>query len=172
MTQGGPTINPNWILLDSESTVDIFNNRNLVSNIRQIPPHEILRCHGTGRFQDTTHKADLLGYQTVWFNPHSIANIFSLANLITNAKVVFDSEKEHAFIVTTANRTMKFVKSKSGLFYHDIRWSSKRVPKPNFSLVNTVNDNKSNYSTRQLENANKAWDLYELVGCLSHRDFL
>ena len=40
----GKKINPNWILLDSQSTINIFNNKSFFKYIRKCRPHENVRC--------------------------------------------------------------------------------------------------------------------------------
>jgi hypothetical protein len=44
-------IDPNWILLDSQSTISVFNNRNMLRNIRRSP--HVLRALTNGGFQDS-----------------------------------------------------------------------------------------------------------------------
>ena len=41
----GKKINPNWILLDSQSTINIFNNKSLFKYIRKCKPHENVQCY-------------------------------------------------------------------------------------------------------------------------------
>jgi hypothetical protein len=107
------------------------------------------------------------------YNPNAIANIILLANLINCSTVVFNSDVDHAFHVTTSNCKMKFVKSKLGLFYHDICWSQPSPKKTTqFNLINTIADNKKAFTTRQIGKADLVKDVYELVGRLSHKDFI
>ena len=74
---GRKKIDPGWILMKNQSTVDVFSNPRMVQSI----------CHIRGRYI-TTHcnavkhrvmkEATLKVYRTVWFDEGDIANIISL----------------------------------------------------------------------------------------------
>ena len=70
-------IDPSWILLDSQSTISVFNNPDMIKNIR--PSQRPLRAVTNGGFQDSTLVGDFPNLGEVWFNPASIANILSLS---------------------------------------------------------------------------------------------
>ena len=71
-SQSGKKIPDNWILLDSQSTVDIFCNPRLVENIHRVKDGMKIQCNaGT---QVTTLVGDLPGYGPVWFDSRAIAN--------------------------------------------------------------------------------------------------
>ena len=65
-----------WILLDSQSTVDVFSNPRLLTNIRDVKKSLTLYCNAGKAI--VTKKGDLKGYGMVWFYPEGIANILSL----------------------------------------------------------------------------------------------
>ena len=71
-------LNKNWILLDNQSTVNIFHNKNIVSNIRDVPRKQHLICHTNGGSQLSIHKAKFRSFGDVWFNENSLAIIFIL----------------------------------------------------------------------------------------------
>jgi hypothetical protein len=62
-----------WILLDSQSTVSVFNNPFLLSNIRT--SQHPLRVATNGDMQISTQIGDITNYGTVWYNPKSLADI-------------------------------------------------------------------------------------------------
>ena len=95
---GEAHINPNWILLDSESSEYIFCNDRLVDNIRETTDGEVLRMHSNGGHLDTRTKADF-GAIKVWFNVNSLANILSLALITDTYRVTMDSLVANALIV-------------------------------------------------------------------------
>jgi len=78
-----------WILLDSQSTVDVFCNPRLLNNIRDAKRQLILHCNAGTTI--VTKKGDLKGYGTVWFHPQGIANILSLSNVSKKYRVTYDS---------------------------------------------------------------------------------
>ena len=51
------------------------------------------RCYCTGGIQDSNMIGDLQGFGIVYFNPQSIANILSLAEVVKSRRVTFDSKK-------------------------------------------------------------------------------
>jgi len=61
----GGSIPKTWILLDSQSTIDVFSNPCLVWNIQ--PSREQMWIHCTAGTTTTNLVADLLGYGTIWF---------------------------------------------------------------------------------------------------------
>jgi len=69
----------NWILLDSQSTVDVFKNKKLLKNIRDAI--KALSLHCNSGIAMVNKIGDLPGYGTVWFYEDGIANILSLNNV-------------------------------------------------------------------------------------------
>jgi hypothetical protein len=66
-----------WILLDNQSTVDVFNNGALLNNIRKSKTFMDIHCNAG--VTSTNMVGDLPGYGTVWYHPIGIAKILSLA---------------------------------------------------------------------------------------------
>jgi len=164
-------IDPNWILLDSESTVSIFSNGKYLKNIRHCGTAKGLRIYSNGGSQDTHMIGDLPGFGTVWYNKGSLANILSLAAVRKICRVTMDTMTEAAIIVHKHNGDkMKFTESANGLYYYDVKSSSTKSS--NYSFVNSVNENKSLYTRRQLKDADLAKRVYELVGRPAHATFI
>jgi len=65
-----------WILLDSQSTVDVFKNKKLLKNIHDAK--KALSLHCNAGIATVNKIGDLPGYGTVWFYEDGIANICHL----------------------------------------------------------------------------------------------
>ncbi|KAI2513612.1 hypothetical protein MHU86_752 [Fragilaria crotonensis] len=72
-------IDPTWILLDSQSTISVFKNANMLTNIRR--GEHVLRALTNGGHQDSSMVGDFPNLGEVWYNKASIANILSLAEV-------------------------------------------------------------------------------------------
>ena len=151
-----PYLNPNWVLLDSESTDHIFCSDRLVTDIKTVTDGEFLRLHSTGGHLDTHQKGRFGGF-TVWYNPSSLANILSLALVTDQYRVTMDSHLENALVVhISAGHTIKFFRYSPGLYYFDT--SNIDIPKLRnaFNFLNTVDNNKKYFGKRELRKADLA----------------
>ncbi len=85
------------IILDNGSTVDLFMNKDFVSDIAiSEKPMELHTNTGT---KINTQKTQVPRFGEVWYDKDAIANIFSLKNLMKEHWVKFNSRFEDAFIV-------------------------------------------------------------------------
>jgi len=135
-----------WIFLDSQSTVDMFSNPILLSNICDAKKGLVLYCNAGKEI--IKKKGDLKGYGTVWFYPDGIANILSLSNVQKKCKVMYDSTLNDGFLVHKADgTTWVFRPSKKGLFFSDVKDNVGHV------FVNTVAKNKSKYIIKEYYDA-------------------
>ena len=96
-TQHGGHLPPESILLDNQSTVDVFTNRRLLKNIWRSKKDMFIHC--TAGVAKTNLIGDLPGYGTVWYHPNGIANILSLSKVKEKYRVTFDSDINNQFIV-------------------------------------------------------------------------
>ncbi|GAX20129.1 hypothetical protein FisN_17Lu131 [Fistulifera solaris] len=90
-------ISNEWILLDTQSTVSVFNNPQYLYNIRK--SDEVLRAVTNGGYQDSYMVGEFPNLGTVWFNPESIANILSMKDVNKVCRVTLDTEEELALLV-------------------------------------------------------------------------
>jgi hypothetical protein len=148
-----------WIILDNGSTVNVFSNKKLLKNIRATNRVMNIRCNaGVSR---TNMIGDLPGYKgEVWYNPEGIANILSLSDVEKYHHVTYDSKAEKAFIIhqTEGADERRFKQSDKGLFYLDTAKCTGTV------LINTVADNKANYTARSYKQALVARKLQNVIG--------
>jgi hypothetical protein len=137
-----------WILLDNQSTVNVFSNKKLLTNIRTT--NRVMNILCNAGVTKTNMIGDLPGYDgEVWFNPKGIANILSLSDVEKHHRVTYDSAAEKSFIVhNEIGYERRFKQSQKGLFYLDVATN-----KSGTVLVNTVADNKIKYNNREYKQA-------------------
>jgi hypothetical protein len=156
-----------WILLDNQSTVDVFCNRRLLTNVRETNK-VIMNIWCNAGVTRTNMVNELNGYGTMWYNPKEIANILSLSQDEKKHRVTYDSAALKAFVVQKCDGSeRRLEQAKSGLFYMDTEQTSGTV------LVNTVEDeNKSEYTECDYQRALVARRLQNTIGHKLSRDFL
>jgi hypothetical protein len=167
-----------WILLDNQSTVDVFCNKNLLSNVREHSTSMDIHCNAG--ITSTKLIGELRGYGTVWYNPTGIANILSLAKAKERGyRVTFDSAEGNAFHLHKPDGTMRvFKQSSKGLYYLDTKTNQahkdiKTERDGNeVNLINTVANNGTKYSQRDYSKAEMARKIQAIIGRPSTKTFL
>lgn len=102
----------NQILLDSQSTVDLFCNPALMDGI--VPSKTALTLATNAGVMETNkegnvnQQAGIPVNDKVWFDKDTITNVFGLANMVKRHRVTIDSTKENAFIVHTPEGPIRF----------------------------------------------------------------
>jgi hypothetical protein len=162
----GAGVPKTWILLDNQSTVDVFYNGDLLMNIREGKGHLDIHCNAG--VATTNLVGDLAGYGTVWYHPGGIANILSLSRMKAREgfRITYDSDNGNQFIVTKPDGAVRvFKQSERGLYFMDASASS-------VALINTVADNKSSYTNRDYSRAVLARRIQKMIGRPSVRTFM
>lgn len=149
--------------LDSMSSVDVFGDHTLLTDIRQVNESMRIVCNaGTVLVNQV---GQFKGYGEIWYHPRAIANILSLSNVQKRFKVTYDSGNGDHFIVHQPNGKCRiFRPTKKGLYASQILESSSEP-----MMVNTVAQNKKGYTRREVRRAEEARRLLEIVGRPSER---
>jgi hypothetical protein len=154
----------NWMLLDNQSSIDLFCNAKLLTTIRRSDTRMNVRCNAGQRA--TNMVRDLPGYGTVWYDPNCIANILSLKRVADKYHVAFDSKHGGSFIVTKPDGTVfEFKQSARGLYFLDTN-------KTATVMVNTVADNKGSYTNNDYLKAVCARELQIKIGHPNTKQFI
>ena len=174
-------IDKDFLLLDSQSTVDLFSNPNHVANIR--PTSKPIRVHCNKGAKLTSAKADF-GNIDVYFDESGIANVLSLFNLGKKHHITYDShDRGGVFQVHTESGILEFMPTSRGLHALNLREN----PEAAFALVNadtpaaepsdapihvnTVRKNFEGFTKHQIKAADQARRLMGMVATPSPRDF-
>ena len=119
LSQNKGKINANWVLLDSQSTMDLLFNASLLRNIRTVG--ESLNIYCNAGVTTTNMVGDLDIYGTVWYHHQGIANILSLYRVTDIFHVEFDSRVNNNFIVWRSNGLSRhFTPGPRRLYYCDM----------------------------------------------------
>ena len=154
------------ILLDSQSTLDLFCNESLVGE--PFKSSSRMRLQSNGGNMLVSRKAKMPGYHAkVWFSKRAITNIIALQNLIKQYHVTYDSN-DLSFVVHRESENkpdMEFIMHESGLHYYDPR------KRKEFIFINTVSGNKEGFTKRQIKGAEAARALFATLSYPPMKDF-
>ena len=141
-----------WLLLDSCSTTNLICNKNWLHDIHDDGTSITIQCNaGTVRL---TQKGYLGSYpETVWFNPHGIANIMSLDNVAKYFRITMDTDSEKSMLLHKDDgHTMRFTPSGKGLYHHNLSSEDGGL----WSFITTVSDRADKYTHRAIQRARVA----------------
>eukprot|EP00957_Ditylum_brightwellii_P066029 5008365-Ditylum_brightwellii.AAC.1 len=90
-------VDPIWVLLDSQSMLNVFSNPALLVNIWHA--NSALGIYCTTGKTTTNLIGDLPGFGTIWYQPRRIVNIIFLAKVATSYQVMYGSLDSQGFVV-------------------------------------------------------------------------
>ena len=154
------------MLLDNQSTVDVFCNSDLLDDIHDSDHPLAIHCNAGIAWAH--QRGTLPGYGEVWFYPNGIANILSLHNVLHRFRVTLDTQRGKYFTVHgLGGKDSRFTASESGLFFYDTSANESGMV-----LVNTVEGNKANYTRTDVLRAECARELQSKLNHPSDKDFI
>ena len=174
------TLEPTWVLLDSQSNCDIFNNASLLTNIRTVPGRGLqIKSNGDG-CMSTNRMGTVPGYGDVWYHERSLANILSMANVRKKFPVYLETGPDDPMptisVLCANGKVMSFKENNLGLFVFDAateaNTNNQQLLPYSYSFVNTIVENESMFTSREVKSAKAALDLYKRVGRPSQREFI
>ena len=165
-------LNPNWVLLDSESTDHIFCNSDLLTDVKSTTDGEYLKLHTSAGTIDT-HKKGRFGSFNVWYNPDCIANVLSLAQVTDQFRVTMDTAIKNTFNVHISDdHVIEFTRVIPGLYLFDTSDVDIYKLRQAFSFLNTVSNNKSYFKKRDVRKADDAITLNRKTNHVSKDKFI
>ena len=140
-------------------------------NVRRVKDIMRIQCN-TGTCV-TNLIGDLPGYGPVWFDPSAVANVLSLKLVKEKYHIQYNSSEDKGFVVTKATgERLRFIESASGLHYLDTSSHDGNKIGNTTLVVNTVKENRMNYTHNDYLWALRAWELQITMGRPSTTTFL
>jgi hypothetical protein len=167
--EGEHGIDPDWILLNSQSTISVFKNPSFLTNI--LRSTHVLHAITNRGHQDSNMVGDFPNLGEVWFNRDSIANILLLADVRKVCRITMNMSAEPALLVHRLDGSiMKFLEHSSGLYIYKCYSTNDRVT-GYYTMVSTVAKQKQLFSRREIKSADIARELYRKIGRPDEAEF-
>ena len=140
----GQVVPLTWLLLDSQSTVDLIANPRILLNVRKVRSKDAICGHCNSGVKVLDRVGNLPVYGTVWYEPTGIANILSMSRATKTFWVIIDSEGGNFFRMVLPDREVRFQLSRNGLYYFDAADRDNSV-----LILNTVMKNREGFTQRE-----------------------
>ena len=162
------------ILLDTGATASIVRDQELLTDINAREPP--LTSLTNGGVHSCGHGGLYHGLQQpllVWHAPDSVGNILALCNVRRLCRITLDTAVEATlFVHLQDGSVLRFVEYTNGLYLLlPSANPSIKSPCQHYSCVSTVAENRAVFTCRELEAADRARELYRIIGRPSQRKF-
>jgi hypothetical protein len=166
------------ILYDNQSSVNIFKDKNLISNIRDAKKK--VRIAGIGGSIVATKVGDLKGFGEVYYHPDSIANILSYFDLSKKFVIRYDQSR-NAFHVHISPSVVWEFKSKGKLYVYNPKFKKMIddndiqhvvLVSKNDAIIETVDGNRSKFTKAEVTRADRAKELCKILAFPSIKDYI
>jgi hypothetical protein len=118
----------------------------------------------------TTLKATVPDSSEVWFNPDAIANIFCMADIDDKYGMEWSNVDGKKAIRVLTDPPVDFVRSPEKLYYFAPKKFRTNTNHADYVFLDTVEENRLFYTSRQFERAKRARQLFHSLGSPSVRD--
>jgi hypothetical protein len=166
---GAGGLNPDWLLLDSQSLTDMFCNAEHILNIRRAAKATNIRCNAGVR--KVIQEADFDGFDdriVVKYDPQGICNVVSFKTMKKLYPITYKSHPSDggkaAFEVHTPRGVVEFKPCKKGLHYLDMSVQRNKEIMFAQTEVPTVRKNFEGFTKREIYRAIQARKLQGMIG--------
>ncbi len=172
------SIPPDYLLIDSQSTTNLFSNPEHVNNVH--PAAQPINIHCNKGLMTTFTVADL-GSNEVYLNKDGITNVLSLFLHSKKHHITYDSHDcRGVFKVHTSGGLVEFKPTSHGLHALDLHDNpnaahilvTSTYPNEAHLHVNTVRENYEGFTPKQIKWAHEACHLMLMTGVPSECAFL
>ena len=158
------------ILLDTGSTCSVFSNDKMLINIRKAKKKLVAKTNGGPHISDM--EGELPGFFTVWFNPKSMINILSFADVRKRFRITIDTNEESCFLVHTGrNKPLRFNEVETGLYLFDKNEYMNERRASGYSFLTLAEDTEGQFSKEEISRAERAIVLHKNLGYPSYQEF-
>ena len=146
MQMNGKQLNPKWVLLDTQSSCDIFNNTDLLHDIKT-ESETCLNFHSNGDgFINSNMTGVVCGYGKVWYHNNSLSKITSFLNVRKKFRIEINTGPNDQVpsinVIKNNGKVMKFKEIACGLYVYDASNDIKNKDTLNkschYSFVSTI----------------------------------
>lgn len=159
-TVGNSPLSKWWVLLDNQATVSIFNNAELLENIR--PALSEMKVAGVGGTLTVNTLGDFYPFGTVYYHPDSIGNILCFADVVDTHSVKFADDK---YMVTVKGLSRPLVfKRQYKLYVMDATPNANNTQTGIQLPIMTVGEREVAFTKREVNQAQQARRLASTLG--------